>query len=128
MIEMLSFLHLSNWNEPIDFVFDEQGVDAIYALAAYDVFLKFAPDELKPLIGGRPIHRHDSDVLPLQAADLLAWQTRRFYWLRDEGKEYNNWVWRRLNDSFGIVKFEVTEERLKDLVRRTKVTNFLAGC
>ncbi len=29
MIEMIGFLHLSKWNEPIDFVFDEQGIDAI---------------------------------------------------------------------------------------------------
>ncbi len=63
-----------------------------YALAAYDVFLKFAPDELRPLIGSRPIHRCDSDVLPLQAADLIAWQTRRYYAEREKDKPYNNWV------------------------------------
>ena len=127
MIEMLAFLHLSNWNERINFVFDEQGKDAVYALAAYDAFLRFAQEEIRPLIGDRPIHRRDSDVLPLQAADLLAWQTRRFYWLREQGEEYKNWVWRRLNTSFGIISFEITEERLKNLVSRTKVLNFIEG-
>jgi hypothetical protein len=127
MIEMLGFLYLSKWNEPVDFVFDEQGKDGTYAVAAYDVFLRFAPPYLRHLIGGKPIHRSDSDVLPLQAADLLAWQTRRFYWLREEGKEYNNWVWRRLNDGLGIVPFEVTAERLQGMVQRTKVLNFLEG-
>jgi len=116
MIELLGFLHLSQWPERADFVFDEQGIDATYALAAYEMFTHFAPPELKPLIGARPIHRTDFELLPLQAADLLAWQTRRFYAEREQNREYSSWVWRWLNRHLGILSYEITEERLRGLV------------
>jgi hypothetical protein len=34
-------------------------------------------EDISTRLGSRPIFRHDIDVLPLKAADLLAWQIRR---------------------------------------------------
>ncbi|MGO9605670.1 MAG: DUF3800 domain-containing protein [Candidatus Binataceae bacterium] len=127
MMELIGFLHLNRLPGPIEFVFDEQGVDAIYAQSAYDAFVRFAPSELRSLIGSRPIHRTDFDLLPLQAADLLAWQTRRYYWLRESNQEYNDWIWRHLHERFGIVQFEITEQRLRSFLKGAHELNRAEG-
>jgi hypothetical protein len=64
--------------EPVDFVFDEQGSWAAKALEAFEIAFPLLREEEKEMIGGPPIHRSDHKFLPLQAADLIAWQTRRF--------------------------------------------------
>jgi hypothetical protein len=63
--------------EQVDFVFDEQGSWAARALQAFELSFPMLTEEEKKLIGGPPIHRSDHNFLPLQAADLIAWQTRR---------------------------------------------------
>jgi hypothetical protein len=71
--------NLKRWgiNEKIDFVFDEQGASGEMALRIFDDIWDDIPQEIKAMIGGRPIHRSDSDVLPLQAAHTIAWLHRR---------------------------------------------------
>ena len=70
--------------EKIDFVLDEQGKWAERAVRAYESSLPIFTDEEKQLMGKLPIHSSDKEFLPLQAADLIAWQTRRFC---EENKE-----------------------------------------
>jgi len=62
---------------PINFVFDEQEGWGNRALQAFDVVVSMLTDHERELIGGRPVHRDDRSFLPLQAADLIAWQIRR---------------------------------------------------
>ena len=62
--------------EKVDFIFDEQmrlsdQVQSIYA----EVLNKMEPS-LAEFMGGRPIYGDDRNLLPLQAADLLAWHIR----------------------------------------------------
>jgi hypothetical protein len=64
--------------EKIDFVFDEQGKWGERTIKAYDYVLNVLTEEEQSLLGNRPIHRNDKTFLPLQAADLIAWHTRRF--------------------------------------------------
>lgn len=61
----------------VDFIFDQQsGVDADIAIF-FEYMTKNIPKEARKLISGIPIFRDDKDMVPLQAADMLAWHLRR---------------------------------------------------
>lgn len=62
---------------PIDFIFDDQeGVqDDIELFFSY--MKRQIPRKARKLIVNAPVFRSDRDVLPLQAADMLAWHLRR---------------------------------------------------
>ncbi len=62
----------------IEFIFDEQGYWGLQAIiAATSVFPLLEPGE-RAIIAGPPVQKNDKDYLPLQAADMIAWQARRF--------------------------------------------------
>ena len=63
-------------DEPIDFIFDEQGEESDYLLSLFSKFKGSLPEEFKRRLGNRPIYCDDVKVLPLQAADILAWTIR----------------------------------------------------
>ena len=67
--------------EKIDFIFDEQVMEQGRFLAVWDDIVRDAPPDVKPMIGSTPVFKKDTDVLPLQAADLEAW------WLRKRWRE-----------------------------------------
>lgn len=60
----------------IDFIFDEKKGFEKNALAVHEMFRERKPEFFRHL-GGTPIFRSDLDVLPIQAADMLAWHVRR---------------------------------------------------
>jgi hypothetical protein len=64
------------WSGPADIIFDEQGSIGPNAALWY-VPIKHGQPDLAAYLGGPPIFRDDEQVLPLQAADLLAWHVRR---------------------------------------------------
>jgi hypothetical protein len=68
---------------PVDFVFDEQGEIGAEAVIWYEHIKSIQPPEISALLGSTPVFRDDKKILPLQAADLLAWHIRR-------GKEPRN--------------------------------------
>lgn len=70
-------LHMHGIAVPIDFIFDEQGDVGPEAALWYNHVRLGLPSHLRPLLGGRPIFRSDRDIVPLQAADMLAWHLRR---------------------------------------------------
>jgi hypothetical protein len=61
---------------PVDLIFDEQGNVGTNAAIWYEVIKQMIPG-LAGNLGGQPIFRKDEDMIPLQAADLLAWHVRR---------------------------------------------------
>lgn len=64
--------------EKIEFIFDEQGTIGDNSAEAFDLARRFIIDkQFSDVMCGKPIHRCDKEVLPLQAADLLAWHIRR---------------------------------------------------
>jgi hypothetical protein len=70
-------VHSERINIPIEFIFDEQeGVQADIDFS-FDVMKRSLPRGVQKLISGRPIYKSDKLVLPLQAADMLAWHLRR---------------------------------------------------
>jgi len=62
---------------PIDYVFDEHGDVGLNALLWYYEVKQNVPSPVSALMGSTPIFKDDKDVLPLQAADLVAWHKRR---------------------------------------------------
>lgn len=63
-------------DEPIDFVFDNQSRGKEQIFHAWESFSKGAPIP-KRRLGNAPSFSDDKEVLPLQAADFLAWAVRR---------------------------------------------------
>ncbi len=64
------------WYDKADIIFDEQGSVGRGAAAWY-LPIKHSFPLLAANLGGAPIFRDDEEVLPLQAADMLAWYVRR---------------------------------------------------
>jgi hypothetical protein len=66
-----------------DFIFDEQGAFSKEALAFWPklkALLDISPrSDLGKFVGSPPIFRDDKTFLPLQAADLYAWQIRQHF-------------------------------------------------
>lgn len=66
-----------------DFVFDEQGAFSQEALAWWPNFKsgidRLSKSDLPRYVGSPPIFRNDREFLPLQAADLYAWQIRQHH-------------------------------------------------
>lgn len=76
-------LKLAHWHQlkgirlPVEYVFDEQGSMGEDAAIWHRHIKSWQPPEIKALIGGTPKFENDEWVLPLQAADMLAWHIRR---------------------------------------------------
>jgi hypothetical protein len=100
----------------VDFIFDEQGKQIGRCLAAWKYWQEHAPDLVSRLIGSRPISGDDRTILPLQAADLLAWQVRRRFVDEKTGKRHHimdaceipyalqTWDEERLRQMFGRIQ------------------------
>jgi hypothetical protein len=76
-------LKLAEWHYedgvtmPVDYVFDEQGVVGVEAAIWYEHMKAWQKPEIAALMGSTPKFENDKIVLPLQAADMLAWHLRR---------------------------------------------------
>ncbi len=126
MMGLIQYQEEHGLDEPVDFVFDEQMEKSDLVQNGYADFVKFAPDRVKRLLGGRPIHRSDKQILPLQAADLVAWITRRYYDEKARGYDDDNWVRRSLSQ-IETVNYELTTEELKRLLGRMRQINQAEG-
>ena len=72
---LLGKQHELGLTEPIHFVFDKGNDERV--ANAWDTFKTFAPPKIQKIWGTKPQFADDERVLPLQAADLLAWLRRR---------------------------------------------------
>lgn len=77
VIKVADYLRIIGSTIPADYVFDDKGDIGNEALMWYPAIKESAPREIKPLMGSTPIFRNDEEVLPLQAADLIARHKRR---------------------------------------------------
>jgi Protein of unknown function (DUF3800) len=62
---------------PVEFVFDEQGELGTEALFFYKLIRDGQPKKVRALLSKDPTFGDDKVILPLQAADVLAWHVRR---------------------------------------------------
>ena len=76
-------INLARWHHsdgvtlPVDFIFDDQGAVGDEAVLWYNQIKKWQKPEIAALMGSVPKFENDEFVLPLQAADMLAWHIRR---------------------------------------------------
>ncbi len=114
---------LNGWNlgEKTDFIFDEQGKEGDLIKLSWSRAKEFIPPECRPLAGGTPIYQDEKKFLPLQAADLVAWHVRRFYWERDAGRSFVSLEWERLS-KLEWSKNEWTLERLENLATKIRAS------
>jgi hypothetical protein len=77
--------------EKIDFIFDEESTEKTFLLREWPRIIEGTPEPTKHLVGRTPIFRDDEDVLPLQAADMIAWWGRNAW----EAKFHGGVEWQR---------------------------------
>jgi hypothetical protein len=76
-------LKLAQWHHddgvtlPVDYVFDNQGAIGAEAAIWYEHIKSWQKPEITAVMGSSPKFEDDKLVLPLQAADMLAWHMRR---------------------------------------------------
>lgn len=75
--------------DKVDFIFDKRSEEE-KVKRGFNYYLTTLTPEFEEVTGNAPLFRDDLDFLPLQAADLLAWWTRK-QWLT-EGTISNRWV------------------------------------
>jgi hypothetical protein len=88
MARLLRLTRQLSLDDRIEFVFDTQGNESVALLTVeYEKFIALAPPELQGLSGGPPTFRKDEEARPLQAADMIAWHARRYYYDLYSGKD-----------------------------------------
>lgn len=70
-----AYLNARGIQDEVDYIFDEQGV---YGEFASQVMALLQNPAIRRLLDNPPIFRDDKKVLPLQAADMYAWNVREF--------------------------------------------------
>jgi hypothetical protein len=75
-VQELGKTALGTSDAKVEFVFDEQGVLGRAAVGWWDVLKQTLEPEKAQLLGAPPEFGSDKRLLPLQAADLLAWSVR----------------------------------------------------
>jgi Protein of unknown function (DUF3800) len=102
---------------PVEYVFDEQGPVGEDAAIWHRHIKSWQPPEIKALMGGTPKFENDEWVLPLQAADMLAWHVRRRKEKPDE--ELSTFATRAL-ENLDYAEIQVTEDRLTIMAEQMK--------
>lgn len=75
-------------NDKIDFIFDTQDSEnKSILMSEYERFISLAPGNIGALSAGYPSFKKDEDLLPLQAADMLAWHIRKYYFQHHNGND-----------------------------------------
>jgi hypothetical protein len=65
-------------DQKVDFIFDDR-TEKKPILDAWDGFMEGQEEDVRAEYGATPRFESDEDFLPLQAADLWAWQVRKWY-------------------------------------------------
>ena len=82
--------------EPIDVDFDEQGSAGQFAQGVYPMMKANCDEDTRKMLGRIPLMLNDKNVMPLQAADMLAWNVRREHDMDDDGIKWH-WLFEELN-------------------------------
>jgi len=116
-------LKLAHWHQhrgiklPVEYVFDEQGSIGEDAAIWHRHIKSWQPPEIKVLIGGTPKFENDEWVLPLQAADMLAWHVRR----RKERPDENlSTLATAALENLDYAEIQLTEDRLTMMAEQIK--------
>jgi hypothetical protein len=111
--------------EKIDFVFDERVMEQSKLLSIWGRLVAEAPDDVKPMLGRTPVFKSDSDVLPLQAADLETWWLHRRWRERLLGEARIEYPWQPAD--IPGVSWILTEEEMKKSYDKTLRAHLALG-
>lgn len=70
--------------DPMEFIFDTQS-DKVNVIGQWDNYYESVPIITRHKLKGPPSFKNDEDVMPLQAADMIAWWARRQY-IKDKSR------------------------------------------
>jgi Protein of unknown function (DUF3800) len=97
----------------VEFDFDEQAEIGMGAAGWYPALKAAVPEPYKSMMGATPRFLNDEMVLPLQAADMLAWHVHRGLVRPDEQRP----ILQKITGRF-LNTLEYTEEGLNDIAAR----------
>jgi hypothetical protein len=115
---------LGTFPETVDFDFDEQGSLGQFPLFLWDAIKMQGPRKRRKMLGRTPTMLDDKKVMPLQAADMLAWTLRHALDPEDEAKRYL-WLFELLKPTYKS-GFQVTRESLEKSLKRRKSAKFVS--
>ena len=72
--------------KPVDFVFDDQGPAGLQCLQWWGGLKTRVSEPHLTVIGNTPQFKDDRELVPLQAADMLAWHIRREFEYQNENR------------------------------------------
>jgi len=98
----------------VDFMFDSQGKEGTRCKRLYDELKPEMPEHLRAVLG-EVYHGNDKAVLPLQAADLMAWQNRNKNLPRSKESTSS---YTKIVDSGKVGYNQITAEALRDFIHR----------
>lgn len=88
----------------VDWVFEEQGKLGRRTSRYYDYIRENAGPVCGPRMGARPVFRHDSALIPLKAADMLAWSLRRYHAVEQPaGQNASPALEQLLSEKYGVM-------------------------
>jgi hypothetical protein len=115
----VKYLHAKSIKEKIDCIFDSEGGEPIAEIIdGFSRYAEMAPNHLKEYIGDPPVFRDEKEILPLQAADMLAWHIRRIFAKQAIGNEAINALTPIAEEVFNIEQAQTvwTDEQLKEVI------------
>jgi Protein of unknown function (DUF3800) len=130
MANVVKYLRHKGIEDTIDCIFDNEGGEPLTELIdGFNGWVAIAPPEFKVYIGDPPIFRDEKKVLPIQAADMLAWHCRRAFYEAVESDETGFYslsvVAREIFDGIENIKSLWGEPEVED-ARRSVWLNDLA--
>jgi len=107
--------------EPISFIYDDQMHEKATLIEAWEwghARSRHDPPQLKEIMSRIPSFENDKRVLPLQAADFLAWWLRRNFVAQVTGKEIPKPPF-EMKRSIRRMDCQFNEAQLRDLAKKT---------
>lgn len=128
ILSTAEFMEKANLDASVDFIFDEQSDIGRQCARFYPGIKEKVPERIRRRLGAQPVFRHDKELLPLKAADVLAWQLRRHLDMEQPKDIPHN---RIIDDALAMygVSCQVRPEDLEAFVRDAgHGLMFRAGC
>jgi hypothetical protein len=116
LLATAEFMDKSGLEGTVDFVFDEQDKIGRLCASFYYDLKRWVPDRIRKRLGGEPTFRHDKDLLPLKAADYLAWHIRRHLDIEQTEAKPHNEIVDSVLAMYGV-SCQTRAEDLRALVR-----------
>ncbi len=116
ILSTAKFMDKAKLEGTADFVFDEQGKVGTRTRDWYYFIKERVSLEIRRRLGGEPTFKHDTELLPLKAADLLAWQIRRHLALEQPGGLEHNEIIDTIVGQILGVSCQIRPEDLRDFV------------